>query len=320
MIDGGNTLARVIGIIMKWLLRVLAVMVAMLAGFGMFVSTHRDFYLDVVLGLIAWGLWYWSCSADRANASKKTQRDSLVQEHNSDDKSKVPNSSAQRAPQPNTPKYKPGIMGVGILILVLVASMGFFHIVETGTGAKIIPKASFTFANTFISVGEIIEWHNKRSFAEALRGDPQLDNLERELEHRNYIITSKKEETNAPKPVAVPTPASAQEDTSLADVSVDYIDIKSVFLDSNNAVGKTIRIDAEYSELGSYSGQPYMLVWVGSSKDGTRSLWHANFDSRFNSQVRGLSNDSKFEMTCRIREVASIGSKCDLIQLIQIIH
>lgn len=81
---------------------------------------------------------------------------------------------------------------LGVFAMLLGAAFGFFHVVETGAGFTVVPKASFTFVDTFISVGDVIRRYNNRSFAEALRGDSQLDNLVRGLEKQGFISSSKK--------------------------------------------------------------------------------------------------------------------------------
>ncbi len=81
---------------------------------------------------------------------------------------------------------------IWIFALLLGAAFGLFHIVKTGTGFTFVPKAGFTFVDTFISVDDVIERYNNRSFAEALRGNPQLDNLVHNLEKQGFISSSKK--------------------------------------------------------------------------------------------------------------------------------
>lgn len=81
---------------------------------------------------------------------------------------------------------------LGIFAMLLGAAFGFLHIVDTGARFTVVPKAGFTFVDTFISVDDVIRRYNNRSFAEALRGDPQLDNLVRNLEKQGLISPSKK--------------------------------------------------------------------------------------------------------------------------------
>lgn len=84
---------------------------------------------------------------------------------------------------------------LGIFAMLLGVAFGFLHIVETGAGFTVVPKAGFTFVDTFISVDDVIRRYNNRSFAEALRGDPQLDNLVRNLEKQGLISSSKKSDS-----------------------------------------------------------------------------------------------------------------------------
>lgn len=93
-----------------------------------------------------------------------------------------------------------------VFVMLLSATLGFFHFVETGAGFTVVPKANFTFVDTFISVGDVIRRYNNRSFAEALRGDAQLDNLVRNLEKQGYIASSKKSDSE-PNSTKSPDPA-----------------------------------------------------------------------------------------------------------------
>lgn len=81
--------------------------------------------------------------------------------------------------------------------MLLGAALAFFHIIETGAGFTIVPKAGFTFVDTFISVEDVVQRYNNRSFAEELRGDSQMDNLVRNLEKQGFISTSKKSDSNS---------------------------------------------------------------------------------------------------------------------------
>ena len=81
---------------------------------------------------------------------------------------------------------------LGVFAMLLGVAFGFFHIVETGAAFTVVPKASFTFVGTFVSMDDVIRRYNNRSFAEALRGDYQLDNLVRGLEKQGFISSSKK--------------------------------------------------------------------------------------------------------------------------------
>lgn len=78
-----------------------------------------------------------------------------------------------------------------VVIVLIIAGFGLFHIVGTGVGFTIIPKSNFTFANTFTSVDKVLEQANGRSFAQMMQGGPQLDNLLRQLAEKGLISSSK---------------------------------------------------------------------------------------------------------------------------------
>lgn len=86
---------------------------------------------------------------------------------------------------------------LGVFTILVGAALGFFSIVETSSGFTIVPKASFTFVDTFISVDDVIRRYNNKNFSEVLRGDPQLDNIVRNLENRGYISSSNNPESEA---------------------------------------------------------------------------------------------------------------------------
>lgn len=85
----------------------------------------------------------------------------------------------------------------GIVLAGLIGGLGFFHIVNTGGSFVIIPKISFSYANTFISVEEVLDKNNNRTLVEAIRGDQQLDNLIRQLQRKGHI-TKKTEKIELP--------------------------------------------------------------------------------------------------------------------------
>jgi hypothetical protein len=78
------------------------------------------------------------------------------------------------------------------LVVILGLGFGFIHVVQTDDFFTIIPKASFTFSDTFLSVSEIIDRSNNQSLRDAFRGDPQLDNLVSELKRRGYLSSRKR--------------------------------------------------------------------------------------------------------------------------------
>ena len=101
-------------------------------------------------------------------------------------------SPAEPAPQPNQPSHLARNIRASLILLVLVCCLGFFHIVTTGDGVSIIPKAGFTFSDTFISVDDVIQRYNKRTLGDAFHSDPQFDHLVRQLENRELISKHKK--------------------------------------------------------------------------------------------------------------------------------
>ena len=100
----------------------------------------------------------------------------------------VPSGSASAAPS----NYPSRNVIAGIFLLLIIGSLGFVHIVSTGSGVTIIPKTHFTFASTFVSTDDILERYNHRSLRDAFSRDELFDNLVRELEHRGYITSHKR--------------------------------------------------------------------------------------------------------------------------------
>jgi hypothetical protein len=81
-----------------------------------------------------------------------------------------------------------------IIILLSAIFLGCFHIVpDAPTGLPIIPKAHFTYSLTIISIKDFLEIWNNRTLSDAIKGDPLLDNLERYLIERGWIITPEKD-------------------------------------------------------------------------------------------------------------------------------
>lgn len=95
---------------------------------------------------------------------------------------------------------------LSILALLITVFLGFFHVVSADRSFTVIPKAAFTFADTFTSVDEVLVRHNGQSLAEKLRGDPQLDNLVRGLQSQKYIVVRPEEKPR--EPVKTPEPIS----------------------------------------------------------------------------------------------------------------
>ena len=106
-----------------------------------------------------------------------------------------PSSVATQGPSTSNvtpPSYLIRNVVACIILLLFLLSFGFFHIVRTGSGITIVPKAHFTFSSTVISLDDIIDRYNNRSFHDAFSRDDIYDNLDRELERRGYITTRKR--------------------------------------------------------------------------------------------------------------------------------
>lgn len=52
---------------------------------------------------------------------------------------------------------------VWVLIVAYGFLFGFFHIVGYDGGVTVIPKASFTFSDTFITVDQVMDRHNNQN-------------------------------------------------------------------------------------------------------------------------------------------------------------
>jgi hypothetical protein len=87
--EGGTA---VLDVAMKWILRALAALFGVAALFeliaaaiGLFQEADKEasaalLVTGLITLLLAWGLWYWSVRADRANARLVTKRESIVRE------------------------------------------------------------------------------------------------------------------------------------------------------------------------------------------------------------------------------------------------
>ncbi len=107
--------------------------------------------------------------------------------------------------------------------------------------------------------------------------------------------------------ICLPTPDVAGE------ASVFYRDFASVLLDGNAAVGKAIAFDAEYEKLSTLSGRPCMIVSVDTETALRR--WYLFFEDQLRSSVANARPGQKLSITCKITEVSSMGSECDLTEL-----
>lgn len=75
---------------------------------------------------------------------------------------------------------------------ILAVSTGFFHVVQTGDFITIVPKASFSYADTFVSLSAIEHRLNNPALPDAFHEDPQFDHLVRALRDRGYITFRKR--------------------------------------------------------------------------------------------------------------------------------
>lgn len=168
---------------------------------------------------------------------------------------------------------------LAVFVMLFGAALGFFHVVETGAGFTVVPKANFTFVDTFISVGDVIRRYNNRSFAEALRGDPQLDNLVRNLEKQGYISSSKKSEsepnsTKSPDPTgldqrskanAPPPPVAPDKNVNSAPKAISDNFGKDTFADLLSLLSKP---DFQCSSGGNCEVNSFTLEPVNINGDG----------------------------------------------------
>lgn len=191
-------------------------------------------------------------------------------------------------------------MKEAILGLIIAAGLGgFFHFVSLdgwGGHFTIVRKSSFSVSNIFISVNDVIKWNNNRDLSKARSDDSQLNHLDRELVNNNYIKIDTYDTSKQVTP----------------EQFVYYLnDFKSAILDGDNtAHNKLIQFNAEYIDIKSSSGNPYIRVWVGSLEEGTRDVWSVFFNSDFNDSMRVLRAGDRVQIKCRISELGA----CALIQ------
>lgn len=82
---------------------------------------------------------------------------------------------------------------IGIVFVLGLALLGFFHIVGTNESPYIdvVPKEHFTYSLSFVSVDGVVRSCNQRSIAAGLHGDPLFDHLVQALEKDGYISSRK---------------------------------------------------------------------------------------------------------------------------------
>jgi hypothetical protein len=95
--------------------------------------------------------------------------------------------------------------------------------------------------------------------------------------------------------------------------AVDYRDVKAAILDSSNAIGKTVYLDGEYSQLGTSMGRPTMLIRVDTNTE--LNLWRVFFGRNLSSRVNALHAGQRVSLVCRVVELSGLVSKCELVEL-----
>jgi len=197
------------------------------------------------------------------------------------------------------------------IIICLMGFLGMFHIVNNSRTYTIVPKLTFTFSDTFITVHEVIERYNNKDFAERLRGDPQFDNLVRVLQSKELI--SKTSKTS--KPETESNKSSPKQNTPTQSFEkTDYVDIKSAVLDGKNAEGKSIRFFAKFKKIEMYVGNPALDVWADTETGS--SLWNITFDESYKNVVSGFTEDQRLHIICTITRMGSVLSTCQLIKFL----
>jgi len=91
--------------------------------------------------------------------------------------------------------FKPiGFTAVFIFLIILVITLGFFHIVPPNSKdlITIFPKAHFSYSYTFVDIDEVVDKYNNRNLGQMLRGDEVFDNLHDRLLEKGIIVKSGK--------------------------------------------------------------------------------------------------------------------------------
>lgn len=78
-----------------------------------------------------------------------------------------------------------------IIFLLVAAFFGFFHIIPDAPDIPVVPKAHFTYSMTIISIEDFLSRWNNRTLGEAVRGDELLENLNRQMLERGWVVRSR---------------------------------------------------------------------------------------------------------------------------------
>lgn len=194
------------------------------------------------------------------------------------------------------------------IIISIICFLGMFHIVSSSYATTIIPKLSFTFSDTFVSIDEVINRYNNKNLSEKLRGDPQFDNIIRVLRSKELISdVSKKEKESTKKEPSTSASNKAYEQT-------DYVDIKSAVLDGQSAVDKSIRFFAEFKKIELYEGNP--ALDVRAETETGSSIWSVTFDDSYKNVVSGFTQGQRLHIICTIIRMGSVASACQLTKFL----
>ena len=96
-------------------------------------------------------------------------------------------------PTNRTSIQSPYVIAGSMLVVALVLSLGFFHIVRLNDTPffDVVPKEHFTYSLSIVSLDYVIQCYNQRPIAVGLHGEPLLDNLVEGLERHGYISKKK---------------------------------------------------------------------------------------------------------------------------------
>jgi len=91
-----------------------------------------------------------------------------------------------------------------------------------------------------------------------------------------------------------------------------YHDVKSAVLDGKDSLGRTIRLNASFIELGIGRERPAMLIQVDT--ETSLEHWRIYFADSYKSRVSGLRKGQRLSMTCKILELNGLIPECEITQ------